>query len=408
MAETPLIQTPEEVEALAVALSEEPTLAVDTEADSFFHYVDKLCLIQIGYGGGKVALIDPLSLPPGGLHPLESVLADPKICKIFHAADYDLYVLQRYGGFKLRNLFDTMISAQLLGYRALGLAALVKQHFGVELSKDQQRTDWSRRPLRPAQLEYAASDVRYLIELAEVLRGELTGKGRLAWAQGEFLGLEERSWPEREFDPDGYLRIKGARQLPPEGRAVLRELYRMRDEHARTRDRPAFKILGNGTLLDLASEPPQSRRGLSGRKGLSELVVRRLGRDILDAVKRGLESPEPVRPPSPRHSGPPRRRLDRRADARLEQLKAWRARRAHELDLDPGVFCPNALLEEVAFSEPSSLEDLARMNSSKPWWCEAFGAELLALAQTEPAAPAASREREHRSRRPPRESESPD
>jgi ribonuclease D len=395
-----LLQTVEEVEALAVALRDQPALAIDTEADSFFHYMDKLCLVQIGYRDG-FALIDPLALPPVGLAPLEGILSDPQIRKVFHAADYDLYVLQRYGGFKVRNLFDTMISAQLLGYRALGLAALVKQHFGVELSKDQQRTDWSRRPLRPAQLDYAASDVRYLIPLAEVLEGELGAKGRLPWARGEFTALEEKTWPEREFDPEGYLRIKGARQLPPQGRAVLRELYVMRDEHARERDRPPFKILGNGVLLDLAHQPPRAKRALSGRRGISELVVRRLGRDILAAVKRGLEAPEPSAPKL-KASPAPRRRLDRRGEARLDALKRWRARKARELDLDPGVFCPNAALEEIAHAEPRSAESLRRLPAVKPWWCDAFGEELLEFsgAVEEPAAQDASSAASARESRP--------
>jgi ribonuclease D len=381
--ERPLIQTSEEVEALVSVLRDQSAIAIDTEADSFFHYTDKLCLVQIGWVGG-IALLDPLVLRPDDLAPLESVLADARIRKIFHAADYDLYVLQRYGGFKLRSLFDTMISAQLLGYKSVGLAALVQHHFGVELSKDQQRTDWSRRPLRPAQLEYAACDVRYLIELSEILERELEGKRRLAWARREFAALEEKTWPEREFDPEGYLRIKGARQLPPRSRNVLRELFLMRDERARTRDRPPFKILGNGTLMDLAEHPPSSKRGLVGRKGISELVVRRMGTDILAAVQRGLEAPEENAPPrAPQVPG--RRRLDRRAEARLDQLKRWRAQRALELGLDPGVFCRNEALEEIANAEPRNQAALRRLSAVKSWWCDDFGQELVELlTQTEP------------------------
>jgi ribonuclease D len=400
--EHPLIETSEEVEALVSVLREQSAIAIDTEADSFFHYTDKLCLVQIGYVGG-IALLDPLVLRPSDLAALESVLTDPRIRKIFHAADYDLYVLQRYGGFKLRNLFDTMISAQLLGYKSVGLAALVQHHFGVELSKDQQRTDWSRRPLRPAQLEYAACDVRYLIELSEILERELTDKRRIAWARREFTALEEKTWPEREFDPEGWLRIKGSRQLPARARNILRELYLMRDERARTRDRPPFKILGNGTLLDLAEHPPHSKRALAGRKGISELVVRRMGSDILAAVQRGLEAPEENTPP---RAAQGRRRLDRRAEARLDQLKRWRAQRAAELDLDPGVFCRNEALEEIANAEPRSTAELRRLAAVKSWWCDDFGQELVDLltrtdvpaATDETGRESASARGEHRTR----------
>ena len=135
MADYVLIETPEQLDELVQKLARERVIAVDTEADSFYHYFDKLCLVQIGYRGG-IALVDPVTLPKRGLRPLAPILADPGIRKIFHAADYDLYVLSRYGGFQVRNIFDTMASAQLLGYPAVGLAAIVERHFGVKMSKD--------------------------------------------------------------------------------------------------------------------------------------------------------------------------------------------------------------------------------------------------------------------------------
>ena len=382
MEDHPLIQTPGEVEALAESLRRERIVAVDTEADSFFHYYDKLCLLQIGTRQGSY-LIDPLALSEQGLAPLEPILSDPDVRKVFHAAEYDLYILQRYGGIKVRNLFDTMISAQLLGYPAVGLAALVERHFGVTLSKDQQRTDWSRRPLRSAQVEYAISDVRYLIELASLLEKELRRKQRLHWAQREFETLEERAWPKRDFDKKGYLRIKGAKQLSPKGLAVLRELYLVRDKRARQIDRPPFKVLGNGTLLELARRPPSSRRSLLDRKGITELVARRFGPEILDAVLRGTEGPEhPQLERKP--AAPARRRLDRRGEARLEHLKRWRGRRAGELAIDPGVFSPNAALEEIAGAAPKSVADLERLEHVKGWWVEEFADEVLQdLAEAE-------------------------
>jgi ribonuclease D len=372
---TDIITTTEALVSLVEELRRHTTIGVDTEADSFFHYVDKLCLVQVAHGD-RISLIDPLALPPDGLTPLGEVLADPSIRKIFHAADYDIYVLQKYGGLKIRNLFDTMISAQLLGYRAVGLAALVQQHFDVELAKDQQRTDWSRRPLRPAQLDYAAADVRYLAELATLLETDLRERGRLVWAQAEFVALEDKVWPDREFDPEGYLRIKGARQLPPRARAILKELFLVRDARARERDRPPFKVLGNGTLMDLAQRPPRSKRSLAERRGITELVIRRLGNDILDAIERGHDA-EIEGQPEPRPTAPVRRRLDRRAEQRLEGLKKWRAHRAKELDLDPGVFCPNAALEEIAATAPSTIGELAALGPVKTWWADAFGEEVL-------------------------------
>ncbi|MEE8557547.1 MAG: HRDC domain-containing protein, partial [Myxococcota bacterium] len=380
MSDSLLIDTPEELEALAQRLRNEPIIAVDTEADSFFHYVDKVCLLQFGTRD-EVFLVDPLALPrETGLEAIAPILGNPRIRKVFHAAEYDLYVLQRSGGIKVRSIFDTMISAQLLGYGSVGLGALVEHHFQVQLSKDQQRTDWSRRPLRPAQLAYAASDVRYLIELSERLERELVEKKRLDWAREEFRTLDEREWPERGFDKEGYLRIKGATGLSGRGLAILRELYLMRDRRARKLDRPPFKVLGNGTLLDLAQKPPTSKRALSGRRGVSELVIRRLGPEILQAVEQGMTGPE--HGPRERKSGATvRRRLDRRGEGALQRLKRWRAERASELSLDPGVFCPNATLEEIAAAAPKDRAEIEALKPVKRWWAKNFGAEVLATLQ---------------------------
>jgi ribonuclease D len=412
MAKFELIDSAEAVEKLAAQLKDERVIAVDTEADSFFHYYDKLCLLQIGTRSANY-LIDPLELPEGGLDALGPVLGDPGVRKVLHAAEYDIYMLQRYGDLRTRSVFDTMISAQMLGYPAVGLAALVQRHFGVQLSKDQQRTDWSRRPLRQAQLEYAAADVAYLIELSAILEAELREKKRLEWARQEFASLEDRVWPEREFDAEGYLKIKGAKKLSLRNLKVLRELYLMRDKRARARDRPPFKVLGNGTLLELAQKPPTSRRALARRKGVTELVLRRLGQDILDAVERGMAGAEHPRLEKRPAGG--RKRLDRRAEVALERLKRWRARRAAELEMDPGVFCPNAALEEIALEAPRSATDLRKLENLKGWWLEAFGTELIealarldaeteraaqrAPAQDPAASPAARRRPRRRGRR---------
>lgn len=374
----PFLQTAEEVEELAHKLSCESEIAVDTEADSFFHYFEKICLVQIAAESG-IYLIDPLAMGEDGLRPLAKIFADPGICKVFHAAEYDLYVLQRHSGIQISNLFDTMVSAQLLGYPSVGLASLVERHFDVKLSKDQQRTDWSRRPLRSAQIEYAGADVKYLIESKRRLEKELKARKRLHWAEEEFLALEKRVWPKRTFDKDGYLKIKGAKQLSPRGLAILRELYLMRDRRARALDRPPFRLLGNGTLIDLAQNPPRSRRAYTTRKGVTELVMRRMGQDIMDAVESGVEGPE-LAAVEPKRARGGRKRLDRRGEGRLEQLKEWRAKRARELELDPGVFCPNATLEQIACANCANVEELRELSLLKDWWIDSFGVEVLRIA----------------------------
>jgi ribonuclease D len=373
------IERESDLRALARDLLREPVIAVDTEADSFYHYFDKTCLVQIGSSQG-IYLIDPLALGgPAELAPLGPVFASKKVRKVFHAAEYDLFVLKRDCSFEFENLFDTMISAQLLGYPAVGLAALAKRHFGVSLPKDEQRSDWSSRPLRENQLIYAAADVTYLTQLAEKLEAQLTTAGRLDWAKQEFEALIRRTWPAREFDGVGYLRIKGAKALDPTALSVLRELYLMRDKRAREIDRPPFKVLGNRTLMEIAQVKPATSGELAEMKGVTELILRRLGREILVAVTRGQRAPhEPLR-----RIGGVRRRMDRRTERRLNQLKRWRQVRAKELALDPGVLCPNSALEAIAWREPARPADLAELPELKKWFVTEFGGEIVEALRDE-------------------------
>lgn len=363
-----------ELERLAKQLLREEIVAFDTEADSFYHYFDKVCLVQVATRDG-CWLIDPIAL--GGaaeLEPLGAVFASPKVKTLFHAAEYDIYVLKRDCNFEFTNLFDTMVSAQLLGYPAIGLAALVEKHFGVSLPKDEQRSDWSRRPLTEKQLSYAASDVHYLIRLAETLEDELVRAGRLDWAKNDFETLCGRRWPDREFDELGYLRITGARALDPVSLAVLRELYLLRDQRSREIDRPPFKVLGNRTLLEISREKVSDLDSLAEIKGITDLILKRLGKDMVAAVKKGLRKPHG---PIPRLDTAVRRRMDRPTEKRLAALKEWRGPRAGSLALDPGVLCPNAALEAIAWANPKSAEEVKGIDELKDWFVREFGEEIV-------------------------------
>ena len=374
MADFDLIERRADLEALSRDLLHEKVTAFDTEADSFYHYFDKTCLVQIASSRG-IYLVDPLALGgPAELAPLGAVFASPAVQKIFHAAEYDIYVLKRDCGFQFSNLFDTMVSAQLLGYPSIGLAALAERHHGVSLPKDEQRSDWSQRPLTSSQLSYAAADVAYLLPLAETLADELAAAGRRAWADEEFEALTRREWPGRQFDELGYLKIKGARGMEKTCLAVLRELFLLRDARAREIDRPPFKVLGNRALLEIAERQPETLDELGEIKGITDLILRRLGRDVLTAVARGRKRGHG---PVPRAEGGGRRRMDRPTERRVAALKRWRSRRAAELALDPGVLCPNAALEAVAAKNPASAGDLARIPELKPWFAREFGGELI-------------------------------
>jgi ribonuclease D len=376
LADFEFVDSQARLEELAESLLSESIVAVDTEADSFYHYFDKTCLVQIGTPKHNY-LIDPLALGgPANLAPLGPMFSSPDVRILFHAAEYDIFVLKRDCGFSFSNIFDTMISAQLLGYPSVGLAALVEHHFGVIVPKEEQRSDWSRRPLTDKQLTYAVGDVIYLARLMKKVEKELKKLGRLEWAQEEFETLGTREWTERGFDEQGYLRIKGARKLEPDSLSVLGKLFLMRDARAREVDRPPFKVLGNRTLLEIATEMPTRMNQLGKIKGITDLLIRRMGEEILTAIEEGRKSPHP---PIPKNTGEGRRRIDRATERRVTALKAWRAQRAEELTLDPGVLCPNASLEAIAIKNPSEGSDLEPVPELKGWFVREFGDEVSAV-----------------------------
>src|SRR6266446_383182 len=344
------------------ALEQEPLVAVDTEAASFHRYHDRIFLIQLS-SPSRTEIIDPLAV--ADLSPVGRLLADPKVEKIFHDADYDLRILDRDYGFRARRLFDTRIAAQLAGEPAVGLAALLEKYAGVKLAKEHQKADWSRRPLPPAMLAYAAADTAHLPALREQLRARLTALGRLAWAEEEFTHLEELRWTGAPDGggPDAFLRVKGAKALAPRQLAALRELYRWREALGAEQDRATFRIIGNDVLLAVA-------------KALPSLATRH-GAALLDGAHRALALPESELPHVERA---PRQARDPAVEARVERLKAVRNRAAAELGLDPGVLCGRSTLEAVARAQPppSDRAGLARIGELRRWQIEAFGDALLA------------------------------
>jgi ribonuclease D len=371
------IRTPDELAALAEALGGATAVAVDTEADSLHHYPGKLCLVQIADNRGRAHLIDPLALKD--LAPLAPLFADPRAVKIFHAADNDLAYLKRLYGFTVAALFDTAVAARFLGVTALSLDGLLGQYLGVEPVKSRQKDDWSRRPLSAEQEAYALNDVLHLIPLRERLIAELEAKGRLAWVEEECAALAALAVPDKIVDPDAYLRLKGAKDLDRRGLAILRELHQVREGLALRLDRPPFMILGNESLVALAVKRPHSNEEILTVPGCTPNVLRRAGSAILEAVRRGEALPEDELPgprPLPRPNAPAAVR--RRAEA----LRAWRAKAAEELGLDPGVLFPQRLIDRLAADPPRDRDALERVDGVRPWRVALFGDALLKALAT--------------------------
>jgi ribonuclease D len=365
------VSTPRELGALAKRVADEPLIAVDTEAASFHRFVDRIYLIQLSTRE-ETAIIDPLTV--GDVAVLGAVLADPAVEVVFHDADYDLRILDRDYAMRARRVFDTCVAAQLLGEPAIGLAALLGKHLGVRLDKRFQRADWSRRPLPPDMLDYAATDTRYLPELRDVLREQLQSMGRLAWAEEEFAHLEHLRWAPIQGNGDAFLRIKGARLLSRRGLAVLRELAHWREVVAAELDRASFRVMSNEALLALAGSPPRSREALKGLPGVSPRLLEQRAEALLAAIEHGLAVSERELPRFPRGE---RRASDPTMDSRLERLKAARNAAAKRLGLDPGVLCPKGTLEAVARARPTSESQLAAVPDVRRWQVEVLGREFL-------------------------------
>ncbi|MBW1988497.1 MAG: HRDC domain-containing protein [Deltaproteobacteria bacterium] len=369
------VQTPEGVRDLAGELSSCSEMAVDLEADSMYHYQEKVCLLQFS-ACGKNWVVDPLAV--GDLSPLAPAFANPGIRKVFHGADYDIRSLYRDFGICVANLFDTQVAACFLGYREIGLANLIAERFGVHLEKKYQKSNWSRRPLPRDMLDYAAMDTVYLLELAHGLAEDLKAAGRLEWA------VEESSLlcGVRPFEPNGeplFLRFKGAGRLNRRTLAVLESLLVFRDEEARRLDRPPFKVMGNHSLLRIAEKKPRTMKELEAIDNVTPKQVRLFGKKILPRVKAAMALPEKELPVYPR---PPRTRVDHRVSRRVQSLKEWRAEYAETLALDPGIMLNNAQIRALAASCPKTREDLDRMEEIRDWQKSALGAELLsALAR---------------------------
>jgi ribonuclease D len=366
------IDTRAALDVLARRLDGHPILGVDTEAAGYHRYHDRISLLQISTLSDNF-LVDPLAIDD--LAALAPLLADPAIEIVFHDADFDLRILHRDLGMVVRGLFDTQIAAAFLGERSLGLGAVIEKHLGLRLPKAFQRADWAERPLSAGMMDYAATDTAHLIPLRDRLHALLQEKGRLHWAEEEFQRREQTRWTDD--DPDAlepFLRIKGARDLPPRGLAILRELHRWREEVAQKRDQATFRIIGNQALLELSARPPTSPGALASVTGIGEALLRRYSRELLEVIGRGLEVPESELPRFPQ---PRRWDRDPEAELRTERLKAIRTRRAEELGLDPGFLMARNVLEEIARCRPGSLEELEQVPEVRRWQIEALGESLL-------------------------------
>jgi len=360
-----LVSSPDQLPALQASVDRVNELAIDTEADNLFRYHTKICLLQIK-AGEDIYMVDLLADLP--LDALWASIASKHL--VMHGSDYDLRLLRQLCNFRPVSLFDTMFAAQLLNIPRFGLSALLEQHFGIKLDKDNQKANWSQRPLTKDLLDYAALDVHYLQPLRDKLMAELTRLGRVDWLDqkcrwqievaGEgFAGIDENSW-----------RIGGSEKLRARGLVVLHSLWHWRERWAEKLDTPPFKVVGNDRLMHFAQLAEENLP-------LEQILRIHLGRrhdrlfpSLADAVRQGLDT-DP-------HSLP---RRERRRDyapltpdelGRQDRLKNSRDRLAQGLNLDPTLVATRSQLVQIA-RNPEGIDEFllpwqAQLLKAEPSW----------------------------------------
>jgi ribonuclease D len=348
-------------------MADSRAIALDTESNSFHHYPEQLCLIQIATRH-KVYIIDTISLKE--LNPLKEVLVDDSIKKVIHGADYDIRSLDRHYGFRIRNLFDTSIAARFTGITQFGLAALTRDLLGITINKSKrlQRADWGRRPLSAEALEYAATDVCHLLALRETLDQRLRTLGRAAWVAEECARIEEVRYTTPNLET-AYLSVKGAKDLDGHGLAVLQSLFLFREEEARRQHRPPFFVLPNASLIFLATSPEAA---LSEVPGLGQTGLKRFGQGLQQALRNGITAPPIHRPRLIRTV-----RASEEQVQRLSRLKEWRTSLGSSLSLDPSLLWPLTSLERLA-KAPDTLSVEITSDEIRHWQRDVVASSLQA------------------------------
>jgi ribonuclease D len=353
------------VERLIQRIGAAEKVALDTEADSLHNYFEKVCLIQLSLAGEHY-IVDPLA--ELDLTHFTEALAEKPL--ILHGGDYDLRMMRASMGFRPRGeVFDTMLAAQLLGIEQIGLAALIERFFGRAMGKGGQKSDWSRRPLSENQLRYAVNDTRFLEQLADLLRDELSKRRRVNWHMESCQAMVVSTGRDSSRDPEEAWRIKGAGRLTRRQLAYLRELWRWRDDHARRANVPAFKVLGNEQIFEVVrwaeSHPAAPLR--EGPK-LPRNIVGLLLSTLEEAIKRAAAMPRAQWPEVRRHEREENPCIE--SQEQIDALRGECARIAKELEIAASTLAPRAALEAIARTRPRTVDQIMTSGGLLRWQAE--------------------------------------
>jgi ribonuclease D len=353
---------------LAVQWRAAPLLALDTEFVRETTFYPIAGLLQLG-DAEQQYLIDPLAIDDWA--PLRDVLsgANSSMPKVLHSCSEDLELFNRLLGVAPQPLFDTQVGAALAGMGfSLSYQALVQACLGIEVEKEQTRSDWLRRPLSAAQCHYAALDVAYLPTVFAQLAERLTQLGRFEWWREDGQRIAAASNPQAAPE-QYYLKLSAAWRLQGPQLAVLRELCSWREREARARDVPRGRIVKDPQCIEIARCLPRTPGELAGCADLHPQQVRHDGAALLELIERARALPaadHPLAPEAP---------LPREQAERLKRLRDLVAARAVDLGLAPEVLarkrdCEQLLRQRVL---PANL---------KGWREAEIGAPLLSLLNT--------------------------
>lgn len=354
-------------------------IGVDTEANSFFAYHERMCLLQVS-ANGEDWIVDPIEMGED-LKAMVPLLADPSVIKIFHAAEFDLMILKKDLGVEVRGLFDTQVAMTLLRHDKTGLAALIQSYYGMELSKKEQRSNWGKRPLSEEQIAYARIDTHFLVDLHGRLTAELKEADMMAAAEGEFFRQETEILVAGTPDPERYRKMKPARGLDPEALARLKEVFFWREKVAEQRDVPLFRVLANQGMIDIAKLAPGSIKELAEIKGMGWKQAKRYGEDILNAL--GEAKGKRIEIAVPKVS-PEERRRRRVQRENMDEMRNWRKAMARELDLPSERLMHRRHLEAICRARPQSSAELNAVVQLNDWQRENFESSLLAKLEALP------------------------
>jgi len=372
---TPPTDAAPNLSEIADAARESGQIALDTEFMGEGRYRTLLCLIQLavpeGASAERIELVDPLAEDLEG-SPLADVLADPGVQVVVHAGRQDIALMRRRFDTKVQNVFDTQVAAGFAGLAAqASYETLLAELLGVRVGKSASFTRWDARPLSPEQREYAREDVVHLLELAGALERRLADIGRLEWAREECEPLCESS-DVRDLETV-FARLPRVRGLSPTAQTVARELVRWREDVAATQDQPVQRVLADAALVEIAKRKPTSQTKLEQIRGVNPGSLRRRGRDLLEAVRRGAELPPREQEPNERSPAPDP------DDAPLIALAEALVRaRAREAGLAYELLAARADLQAIVIARRTDGAE-ADVRTLRGWRRELVGGELLEL-----------------------------